>query len=127
MSGSLDFVANDITGLFAKTTLNKQYIVVGTDRCFKLTRAKLTPEKTAMDISNIIFDHWLAPYDIPAYIFTNNGTHFVSEFFATVSVSLRGKRSNTTAYLPQTSREAEMFNLTVFVRLWDYDAEHPKD
>lgn len=92
-----------------------------------LARAIKTSKKTSTHIVNIFFEYCLFSYSIPMYFLTENGTHFVINFFATMCSLLGVKPLTTAAYRIQTNDRAERFNKTIYVRLRHYFVEHQKN
>lgn len=53
-----------------------------TDRYYKQTRALPTVKTSANHFANILLDLWIVPFDIPSYLPADEGTKFISKFFA---------------------------------------------
>lgn len=126
-SEPLDFVAMNILGQLPRTASGKQHVVVIMDRYSKLTRAISKAKTTATHDTNVFFDHWVVPYDIPKYHLTGNSPQFVSKFFETICTYLGVKQLTNTAYHSQAIGQVERYNKTIVTRLRHYVAEHQKD
>lgn len=50
------------------------------DRYSKLTLAVSTSETSERHIATILYDRWIVPYEVPAYLLTESGTQFVRRF-----------------------------------------------
>lgn len=72
-------------------------------------------------------DRWIIPYEIPAFLPTENATRFVSKFFETLCNLLGLKHFKATAYHPQTNGLAERYKKTLIGILRCHVAEHQSD
>lgn len=60
-----------------------QFVVVITDRYFKLTREIPSAKSTYMQVANNFLDHWVPPFGMLSYLLTDKELHFVGKFFTT--------------------------------------------
>lgn len=113
----------DIPGTLPKTKKGNQYVVVVTERFYKMTREVPGSTKTAPHMAVIFLDCSKISYGIPCYILTDRGPQFVSRFVASVCSFLGVKSLTTMAYHHQTNGESERYNETFVTRLHHYVAE----
>lgn len=74
----LDYIAMEILNLSQRSTNSNQVVLIMTDRYFKL--AGVMPKWTtrATHVVTILYDRWIIPYRIQAYLLAYNSTQFVS-------------------------------------------------
>lgn len=98
LSGKLEIDSACIGGLLLETMQCDLFIFVIAGRYFMLTRTVLSSTTTAAHLANLFMGRWLIPYGLLAYLFIDNGTQFVTKFFATVCALLEVKHFSTAVY-----------------------------
>lgn len=78
----------DILGLLSKTVKRIQINIVIIYWYTKPTWAVPSSRTTAPLVPSIFFDHWIVPYLIPAFLFTNIGTQLLSKVLKTLCTFL---------------------------------------
>lgn len=73
--------------------------------------------KTSLYDANVFFNSWVTCYDIPRYLVTGNGPHFVRKVFAAVCMLLKVKHLKRRAYYYQTNGKVERINWKITSRL----------
>lgn len=101
-----------------KKTNGMLYVMIMTDRCYKLKQAVPTIKTSRTYITNILLDNCIVPYGITSCLLTDNGTKSVSEVFEATCYILRLMHLITTAYHLHRTQKA---------RLLLYEAEHQCD
>lgn len=97
------------TGIFGRRHLwatpedkLRKSVRVNNDRSvFEVDRSRDTAKTTALQAANMFLDHWVMPYGIQSFLFTDNGPEFLNKLFTTFCIVLDLKRLITTAYHPQ--------------------------
>lgn len=74
----------DILGPLPRTDKGNQWVLVIKNRFSKLTRTIPLKQTTAPTIAQAFIDMWVMPYGMTNYVLTDNGSQFVSKFFAAV-------------------------------------------
>lgn len=77
----MKLVAIDILEPLPKMKTSKRFIVVGTERFTKLTKATMTTKKTTNTVGTIFINDWIASFGIPLKVLTDNHPQFTSKFF----------------------------------------------
>lgn len=98
-----------------------------TDEYFKLARKILAAKRTAKQLVNVYFDHWVVPYSIPKYPLTENGSQSLSKFFTTICTYLGVKNLTNAEHQLRANKQVERYNRTVVMRLCRYAAKRQKN
>jgi transposase InsO family protein len=91
-----------------------------TDRFSKLTCTVPLRTKTAFVVAKAFCEHWVFCYGPPRRVHSDNGPKFSAKFFQTVCRELVIEKDFSSAYHPQTNRQVERFNRTIFNSLRGY-------
>ena len=122
-----EHVAIDILGPLPKTGSGFQYILVITDRFSKMTKVFPLRGISAYQVAKAFCSEWVYHYGQPAYLLSDRGTQFTSQFFKNVCKILGVKQAFTSAYHPQTNGQTERFNRTLLASLRCFCTEHGRD
>ena len=68
----------DLFGPLTTSRGGRKHVLVMCDRLTKLTRAILSRDSTALRVSSVFIDTWVAACGIPASVLTDKGPQFVS-------------------------------------------------
>lgn len=68
------------------------------DRYMRLTKSVPVTDITLTSLANILVGNWVMAYSIRTYLLTDHGLHFVSKFFAAMTMRLRDKYLTKTVY-----------------------------
>jgi transposase InsO family protein len=127
-SAPMEFIAIDLLGPLTLTAWGNRFLLVVTDRFYKLTRAYPLASTTAEVVAKVFFDGCVsAVYGVPCILLTDIGTQFVEKFFQTFCKILGIKQVFTSAYRPSTNGQTERFNRIVADFVGAYVSEHQKD
>lgn len=117
-----------------KTKWVNQHVLLMTNLYSKLTRDIQMARKTSSLVETAFIDHWVIPYGIHKYVFSDNGTQFVAKFFESSCGYLVVSYNTTTSYPLQANVKPWRNNNTIVARLhhsvkdtqsdWD-DYVHP--
>lgn len=102
-SAPLKLITICILAPLPRTVNGNRYVIIMTDKYFKLTRTMPTGKTSSLRIATVFFDSWRVPYGIPAYILTENGLKFTSKLFAVLFTLLIMKHLETSAYHSQSN------------------------
>jgi hypothetical protein len=80
----LEFVAIDILGPLTKTVHGNRFLLVISDRFFKLTRTIPMRTTTALAVAKAFCTHWGFAYGPPKFLLSDSGTQFKAKFFIEV-------------------------------------------
>jgi len=103
-------IATDLFGPLAKTAAGNEYIMVMTDRFFKLVRAIPMRKIRAVDCGSVLLDNWIGAYGPPDRVLSDGGPQFTAQFWHQVCNLLSVEAKVTTPSRPQTHGQAERFN-----------------
>jgi len=106
-----------IFGPIPATKAGTRFILVITDRFFKLTRCVALRRIKAISVASAIIDAWVACYGPPDLILSDQGPQFLANFFIAVMKVLGTETVRTTAYHPQTNGQVEKYNLSMATQL----------
>jgi len=115
----------DIFGPIPASKKGNRFMLVLTDRFAKLTKCVALRRITAMFVASAIIDAWVSAYGPPDRILSDQGPHFMSNFFIAVMRMLGIETVRTTAYTPQTNGQVERYNRTMATQLRHYVADDP--
>lgn len=87
-----------------------RYCLTVIDRCTRWPEAISIPDITADTVAGSIFANWMARFEIPAYITTNQGRQFEVELFRRLTQLTGSKHYRTTAYHPAANDMIERFH-----------------
>jgi len=117
----------DLLGPLTTSRGGHKHVLVICDRFTKLTRAIPLRDATALTVSSVFIDTYVAAYGIPDSVRTDNGPQFASVCYQGI-LGLLGIASNyTSPYHPQTIRQVERYNRTLVRQLRCYVSEHQKE
>ena len=112
VGGPFDRVAMDVMQL-SKTKKGHRYVVVFMDYLTKWSEAFATQDQTALTISKLFVEEIVSWHGVPNQLLSDRGSSFLSKLFLGVCSLMGAKKTNTTAYHPQTDRLVERFNRTL--------------
>jgi len=113
----------DIFGPIPASKAKNRFILVITDRFFKLPMCVALRRITAMSVASAIIDAWIFCYGPPDFILSDQGPQFMSNFFIAVMKMLGVETVRTTSYHPQTNGQVERYNRTMATQLRHYVAD----
>lgn len=120
---TLDFAAMSILRPLSKTAQGNQFVLVITDRNFKLTRSISTLKKSSTRMENVFHKVWIIPIRIPSNHVTEKGSQSVSKFFTIIYRYLGVRYIASTAYEAQKIDQAKRNSPKMVSRLCQYFAE----
>lgn len=118
--GIFDVTAMDISCPLPPTKKGITLVVEITDLFLNLAGAVVTSQATATHKTTFFLDHWIVQYVVPHFLFTKNGSQFMSCFFAPVCGCHSVRHMTSTWYLLQIKKLVESFNITEIGRFWHY-------
>jgi len=116
----------DIFEPIPATKAGNRFMLVITDRFFKLTKCVALRRITVLSVASAIIDAWVACYGSPDRILSDQGPRFMSSFFIAVMRVLGTETVRTTAYHPQTNGQVERYNCTMATQLRHYVTDDPR-
>ena len=112
VSGPFDRVGVDILQL-PKSSRGYQYALVFMDYLTKWPEVFPARDQSALTIAKILVEHIVCRHGVPAELLLDRGANFLSGLLHNVNTLLGIKKTNTTAYHPQTDGLVERFNRTL--------------
>ena len=106
-------VATDIMGPCPLTARGNSYIITFIDVFTKFAVAIALPDSKATTIAQAFLTNWVAIFDAPAAILSDNGTQYKSALFEEMLVNHKIKHKCTTTYHPAGNGMAERLNRTI--------------
>lgn len=122
-----NFVERNTLRPLPKTFNSSQYVLVMTDRNYKLTRAVFTSKTTGSHIVSLFMHKWTMPWGIPTTGLTENLVQSVSKFFELLCAFLGSKHLRTMAYHLEMNWLAEQMDTNIIARLQHYLTHHQRD
>ena len=95
------------------STKGKKYILTATDGFTKYCEAWAIDNKTAENVSRVLFEKYICRYGCMQQIFSDCGTEFVNKLSDELYKLLQIKHNTTTAYRAQANSTSEIFNKTI--------------
>ena len=127
VEGAFDRVAVDALGPFPATNDGNRYILVFSDYYTRLPEAFAVPSIDAPRVANILVNDILARHDSPRTLLSDRGSNFLSSVVKEVCKIMDTRKTQTTAYHPQTDGLVEHFNGTLEEGLSMYVSTHQTD
>ena len=112
VQGPFDHVGVDVIK-FPKSAQGSQYAVVFMEYLIKWPEVFAVTDQTSLTIACLLVEHVIIHHGVPAELLSNHGRAFLSELMHEVCELMGMKKSNTTAYHPQTDGLVERFNRTL--------------
>jgi transposase InsO family protein len=97
----------DIVGPLTQTSEDNRCLLTFQDELSKYTVAVPIPQQNAMTVAKVFVEEVVLKFEIPPVLFTDQGSNFLSKYFANVCKLLRIKRIKTSRYHPQTNAALE--------------------
>lgn len=116
-----------ILGPLSRKKHRKRSIPVITDRSSKLTQATTLRKIIARNAATAFFETWIFKYRPPETLLSDNGTQSALRLFQIVGQLMGLHNYFTSAHHPQTSRQVEWYNQTLFSVLRYYVNEPQND
>ena len=76
--GALEFISMDVLGPLPTSRNGHRYILVITDRFYKMTVAVPMADQTAYTVAHALIDRWVACFGIPIVLLSDNGSNSAS-------------------------------------------------
>ncbi len=112
VTGPFDRVGVDVIQ-FAKSQNGNKYAVVFVDYLTKWPEVFATSDQSALTIAKLLVEHIISRHGVPRELLSDRGPAFLSRLLKEVCTLMGIKKSNTTAYHPQTDGLVERFNRTL--------------
>ena len=112
VQGPFDRVGVDVIK-FPRSAQGNQYAVVFVDYLTKWPEVFAVPDQTALTIARLLVEHVITRHGVPAELLSDRRKAFLSKLLHEVYALMGMKKSNTTAYHPQTDGLVERFNRTL--------------
>ena len=112
VGGAFDRVGVDIIK-FPKSRSGKQYAVVFMDYLTKWPEVFATTDQTSPTIAKLLVEQVVSRHGVPSELLSDRGTAFLSKLMLDVYELMGIRKTNTTAYHPQTDGLVERFNRTL--------------
>ena len=112
VAGSFDRVGVDVIQ-FTKSHQGNKYAVVFVDYLTKWPEVFATPDQSALTIARLMVEHVISHHGVPRELLSDRGPAFLSKLLKEMCQLMGIKKTNTTAYHPQTDGLVERFNRTL--------------
>ena len=126
MAGRFDRIGVDVIQ-FPCSHLGNQYAVVFVGYLTKWPEVYATPDQSAATIANLLVREIISRHGVPLEVLSDRGRAFLSGLLKEVQQLLGFRKTNTSAYHPQTDRLVERFNRTLTSMLAKTVEEGGKD
>ena len=123
----LESVSIDILSPLPRSKASNRYLLVITERYFKLFKTVSLRDITAWQVAKAFCEHWVFNYRPPSKLLSDNGGQFTSKFFQSICEIFGTRNLFTTAYHPQTNGQMERFNRTILAGLRHYCSKRGRD
>ena len=127
VEGAFDRVAVDALGPFPATNDGNRYILVFSDYYTRWPEAFAVPSIDAPRVANLLVNEILARHGSPRTLLSDRGSNFLSSVVKEVCKIMDTRKTQATAYHPQTDGLVERFNGTLAEGLSMYVSTHQKD
>ena len=98
---------------FPKSNKGNKYAVVVMDYLTKWPEVFPTRDQTSITITRLLVEHIVSRHGVPGELLSDRGAAFLSKLMEEVYSLLGVRKTNTTAYHPQTDGLVERFNRTL--------------
>ena len=98
---------------FPKSHTGNRYAVVFMDYLTKWPEILATVDQSALTIAQLLVEHIISRHGVPTELLSDHGAAFLSRLMMEVCNVMGIKKTNTTAYHPQTDGLVERFNRTL--------------
>ena len=115
--GIMEKVSMDFVGKIPKSSKGNQYIIVLTDLLSKFVIAKAVSDCTSTTAVKFLVEEVMLKFGIPKEIVTDNGTHFTSSLFDSLTQMMGCCHIKITPYHPQANGQCERYNATFLPKL----------
>ena len=115
VAGPFDRVGVDVLQL-PKSASGNRYAVVFVDFLTKWPEVFATPDQSALTIACLLVEQVICRHGVPAELLSDRGAAFLSQLLNEVYQLMGIRKTNTTAYHPQTDGLVERFNHTLTPR-----------
>ena len=112
VAGPFDRVGVDVIK-FPCSSRGKRYAVVFIDYLTKWPEVFATSDQTSLTIAELLVEHVISRHGVPSELLSDRGTAFLSKLMLDAYKLMGIRKSNTTAYHPQTDGLVERFHLTL--------------
>ena len=112
VGGPFDRVGVDILQL-PKSSRGHQYAVVFVDYLTKWPEVFPARDQSALTVAKLLVERVICRHGVPAELLSDRGANFLSGLLQEMYMLLGIKKTNTTAYHPQTDGLVERFNRTL--------------
>ena len=111
-SGPFQEVHIDVLGASGISSGFK-YILVIVDSFSRLTRCVALRTKSAKEVCNAFYKHWINYYGCPIALISDNGREFVNNIMSYMLESFKIRMINTSTYHPESNAKVEKCNRTI--------------
>ena len=116
VAGPFDRIGVDIIQ-FPKTSRGNQYAVVFVDYLTKWPEVFAVPDQSAATVARLLVEEIVSRHGVPSEVLSDRGRAFLSGLMREVELLLGFRKTNTTAYHPQTDGLVERYNRTLTAML----------
>ena len=120
----MERVAMDISGPWPTSLSGNKYILVVTDHLTRWSEAYPIPDQEARTIAEVFVTQFVARYGTPLMVHTDQGRNFTSRLFTEMCNLLGVKKTQTTAFRPQSNGVVERLNKTIGIMITSYVHEN---
>ena len=116
----MERVALDISGPWPNSVSGNKYILVVTDHLTRWSEAYPLPDQEARTVAETFVTQFIARYGTPRIVHTDQGRNFTSKLFQEMCFLLGVKKTQTTAFRPQSNGIVERLNKTIGIMITAY-------
>jgi len=116
----MERVAMDISGPWPLSLDGNRYILVVTDHLTRWSEAYPIPDQEAKTVAEVFVTQFVARYGTPLMVHTDQGRNFTSRLFQEMCQLLGVKKTQTTAFRPQSNGIVERLNKTIGTMIASY-------
>ena len=103
----------DVLGPLKTSQSGNNYILVMVDQFTKWVELVPLKQQTAVETAKAAVDSFFSRFGIPMFIYTDNGSNFVSNLFVELCRLLEINKQKTTPYRPASNAQVERYNRTL--------------
>ena len=122
----MERVALDISGPWPLSHAGNRYILVVTDHLTRWSEAYPLADQEAKTVAEVFVTQFVARYGTPLMIHTDQGRNFTSKLFQEMCQLLGVKKTQMTAFRPQSNGVVERLNKTIGTMIASYIQENQR-
>ena len=122
-----DRVAMDLLDMSVTTAKGNRYVLVMVDCFSRWTKACPLPDKTALAVADVFFQHVVCRFGMPMVIHSDQGREFENKVMQGLCLLCGSHTIRMTLYHPESDGLVERFNRTLLMMLAMFAGENRDD